>query len=259
MPYAQLNGIRIRYNVSGGLTPVLLNHGYAATGRMWEPQERALGEDHCLISWDMRGHGETDSPDDPTQYSEALTVEDMRALLDFLGVDRTVVGGLSLGGYMSLAFYMRHPHMVRALILCNTGPGYRNPQARAAWNRMAEQRAQELEERGLEALGSSAEVRATAHQHRSAQGLAHAARGMLAQFDARAIDALPQVHVPTLILVGERDRMFQDASEYMAAKMPGARLEVIPGAGHAANLDQPEAFNRVLREFLAPFSGPRQH
>jgi pimeloyl-ACP methyl ester carboxylesterase len=254
MPYAQLNGIRIRYSVTGGMTPVLLNHGFAATGRMWEPQERALGEDHRLITWDMRGHGETDSPDNPTQYSEAHTVADMRALLEFLDVRQAVVGGLSLGGYMSLAFYAKHPHMVSALILCNTGPGYRNPQAREEWNRMAEQRAQEVEERGLRALGSSAEVRETVRQHRSAQGLAHAARGMLAQFDASVIDSLPQVQVPTLIVVGELDRMFRTASEYMAAKIPGARLEVIPTAGHAANLEQPEAFNRVFREFLAPLS-----
>jgi pimeloyl-ACP methyl ester carboxylesterase len=257
MPYAQLNGIGVHYDVSGNLTPVLLNHGYAATGRMWEPQQRALGDHHRVITWDMRGHGETDSPDDPTQYSETLTVEDMLALLEFLGVERTVVGGLSLGGYISLAFYMKHPDMVSALVLCNTGPGYRNSKARAEWNRMAERLAQGLEERGLEALGSSAEVRATAHQHRSAQGLAHAARGMLAQVDARAIDALPHVQVPTLIVVGERDRMFQDASQYMAAKIPGARLEVIPGAGHAANLDQADAFNRVLREFLIPFAAER--
>lgn len=257
MPYAHLNDIGIHYNTSDGPVPVLLNHGYAATGRMWEPQERALGRDHCVITWDMRGHGETDSPDDPTQYSEALTVEDMRALLEFLGIRRAVVGGLSLGGYISLAFYMKHPDMVSALVLCNTGPGYRNEGARAEWNRMAERLARELEERGLEALGSSAEVRATAGQHRSAQGLAHAARGMLAQFDAHAIDSLPNVQVPTLVVVGERDRMFRNASEYMAAKIPGARLEVIPGAGHAANLDESEAFNRVLREFLASFSAQR--
>jgi pimeloyl-ACP methyl ester carboxylesterase len=94
------------------------------------------------------------------------------------------------------------------------------------------------------------EVRATARYHRSAQGLAHAARGMLAQFDARIIDHLPEIRVPTLVIVGERDEPFIGASEYMAAKIPGARLEVIPGAGHAANLDNPDHFNHVLRGFL---------
>jgi pimeloyl-ACP methyl ester carboxylesterase len=87
-------------------------------------------------------------------------------------------------------------------------------------------------------------------EHRSAQGLAHAARGMLAQEDSRVIDALAGVRVPTLIIVGDQDQPFIAPCEYMAKKIPGARLEVIAGAGHSSNLDQPEAFNRVLRDFL---------
>jgi pimeloyl-ACP methyl ester carboxylesterase len=86
--------------------------------------------------------------------------------------------------------------------------------------------------------------------HRSAQGLAHAARGMLAQRDAAVIDSLPGIRVPTLIIVGDQDTPFIAPCEYMAKKIPGARLEVIAGAGHASNLDQPEAFNRVLLAFL---------
>jgi len=203
-----------------------------------------------MITWDMRGHGETESPNDPTQYSETLTLADMAGLLEFLKEDSAVVGGLSLGGFMSLAFHLAHPEVVRALVLCDTGPGYRNPEARAGWNRAAEKRALDLEARGMDALGSSSEVRATARYHRSAQGLAHAARGMLAQVDARIIDHLPEIRVPTLVIVGELDEPFIGASEYMAAKIPGARLEVIPGAGHAANLDNPDHFNRVLSAFL---------
>ena len=87
-------------------------------------------------------------------------------------------------------------------------------------------------------------------EHRSAQGLAHAARGMLAQEGSRVIDALPRIQVPTLIIVGDQDQPFLAPCEYMAKKIRGARLEVIAGAGHSSNLDQPEAFNRVLREFL---------
>jgi pimeloyl-ACP methyl ester carboxylesterase len=254
MSSADVNGVRIYYEVSGSGPAVLLTHGYAATGRMWEPQRAALGDRYRLITWDMRGHGETDSPEDSAQYSEALTVADMRALLGSLGVDRAVVGGLSLGGYMSLAFWGEHAEMVRALVLSDTGPGFRNPEARAAWNRNGEEQARGLETRGLDALGSSTEVMATARHHRSAQGLAHAARGMYAKFGSRVIDSLPQIRVPTLIIVGEQDEPLIGASEYMAAKIPGARLEVIPGAGHAANLDQPEAFNRVLLDFLASLS-----
>jgi pimeloyl-ACP methyl ester carboxylesterase len=87
-------------------------------------------------------------------------------------------------------------------------------------------------------------------EHRSAQGLAHAARGMLAQEGSRVIDGLAGVRVPTLIIVGDQDQPFLAPCEYMAKKIPGARLEVIAGAGHSSNLDQPEAFNRVLRDFL---------
>ncbi len=251
MTEALLNGITIHYTDSGSGPAVFLTHGYAATGDMWEPQRGPLEDaGYRLISWDMRGHGRTDSPPDPSLYSEALTIGDMLALLDLLGVDRAVVGGLSLGGYMSLAFYLAHPQRVRALVLCDTGPGYRNPEARAGWNRAAERRAQGFEERQLAALGSGTEVQATGKRHRSAQGLAHAARGMLAQFDSRVIDALTEITVPTLVIVGELDEPFRTASDYMANKIAGARLEVIEGAGHAANLERPQALNRALLEFL---------
>jgi pimeloyl-ACP methyl ester carboxylesterase len=173
----------------------------------------------------------------------------MAAILDHCGVSRAVVGGLSLGGYMSLAFYLAHPERVRALMLFDTGPGYRNPEARAGWNRLAERRAQALEQQGLDMLREgSDEVRSSVHH--SAAGLAHAARGMLAQFDSRVIDSLPRIAVPTLVLVGQRDEPFLAATDVMTAKIPHAIKVVIPDAGHAANLHQPEAFNRAVEEFL---------
>jgi pimeloyl-ACP methyl ester carboxylesterase len=250
MARAGLNGIEIDYAVSGSGPAVLLSHGYSATRRMWDEQHRALETRHRVISWSMRGHGETESPPDPARYSAALTVGDMRALLDHLGVARAVIGGLSLGGYVSLAFYLEHPEMVRALVICDSGPGYRSPDAREAWNARARERADALEARGLEALGRSREVRESAALHRSAQGLAHAARGMLAQEGSRVIDGLPSIRVPTLIIVGDQDQPFLAPCEYMAKKIPGARLEVVRSAGHSSNLDQPEAFNRVLLDFL---------
>jgi pimeloyl-ACP methyl ester carboxylesterase len=251
MAEVRLNGIEIDYEASGGGRAVLLSHGYSATGRMWDGQRRAMGERYRLVTWDMRGHGQTDSPADPAQYSAELTVADMRGLLQHLGVERAVVGGLSLGGYVSLAFYLAHPEMVEALVICDSGPGYRSADARAAWNLRAHERAAELKARGLDALGGrSREMREAARHHRSAQGLAHAARGMLTQKDARVIDGLPSIRVPTLVVVGDRDEPFLGPCQYMAKKIPGARLEVIAGAGHSANLDQPEAFNRILLGFL---------
>ena len=250
MTKARLNGIEIDYEVSGRGPAVLLSHGYSATRRMWDDQHRALGDRYRTISWSMRGHGETESPGDPAAYSSDLTVADMHALLGHLGVARAVVGGLSLGGYVSLAFYLAHPEMVRALVICDSGPGYRNADARRQWNERAHERAVALETRGLEALGRSREVRESASLHRSPQGLAHAARGMLAQEGSRVIDGLGTIGVPTLIIVGDRDQPFIAPCEYMAKKISGARLEVIRDAGHSSNLDQPEAFNRVLLDFL---------
>jgi pimeloyl-ACP methyl ester carboxylesterase len=249
MPFVERDGVRIFYEAAGEGPSVLLSHGYSATSRMWRGQVEALAPRYRIITWDMRGHGQSDSPDDPALYSEAATVGDMAAILDALGIDTAVIGGLSLGGYMSLAFHLAHPGRVRALMLFDTGPGYRNPAGREAWNRTAEARAVAFETRGLDALGSGAEVRIA--QHRSAKGLALAARGMLAQFDSRVIESLEGIRVPTLVLVGEKDEPFLGATDYMAAKIPGAQKVVIPGAGHAANIDNPAAFNAAVEAFLA--------
>src|SRR5262245_59454595 len=120
MTMARINGIGIHYEVSGARPAVLLTHGFSSTGRAWSEQHRALGHGYRVISWNMRGHGETDSPVDPDLYSHDLTVADMHGLLGYFGVERAVVGGLSLGGTMSLAFYRRHPEMVRALVICDS-------------------------------------------------------------------------------------------------------------------------------------------
>lgn len=243
------DGVNIYYEDNGSGPAVLLSHGYSATTRMWAGQVEALKSQYRIVTWDMRGHGQSDSPDDAAAYSEQATVDDMAAVLEHLGIESAVIGGLSLGGYMSLAFNLAHPKMVRALMLFDTGPGYRNPVGREGWNETARRRAEVFEAKGLDALGSSAEVRVS--QHRSAQGLAHAARGMLAQFDARVIESLDSISVPTLVLVGDKDQPFLAGTDYMANKIPNATKVVIENAGHASNIDQPEAFNAEVRRFLA--------
>lgn len=247
--YIERTGVRLYYEDQGSGPAVFLTHGYAATLRMWDPQVRGLGDRYRMICWDMRGHGASDSPADPRAYSHAATVDDMAAILDACGVERAVIGGLSLGGFMSLAFYRVHPDRVRALMLFDTGPGYRKDAARAEWNRLAEGYAARFESQGLTALGGSAEVRVA--RHRSAQGLVHAARGMLAQRDPQVIESLPAVAVPTLVLAGADDRPFLTSLDYMAAKIPGATRVLIAGAGHAPNLERPDAFNAEVASFLA--------
>jgi pimeloyl-ACP methyl ester carboxylesterase len=242
------SGVKIYYEDHGKGPAILLSHGYSATTGMWSGQIEAFKDKYRVIVWDMRGHGRSDSPSDGGLYSEAHTVADMQAVLDACGVKRAVVGGLSLGGYMSLAFHRVHADMTRALMLFDTGPGFKNEAARLAWNQRAHERALALEAEGFAALGKSDEVMMSRHQ--TPLGLAGAARGMLAQEGPGVILSLPHVRVPTLVLVGANDTPFLGASDYMAAKIPGARKVVIPDAGHASNLHQPAAFNRAMADFV---------
>jgi pimeloyl-ACP methyl ester carboxylesterase len=217
---------------------------------MWQGQIEALSKYHKLVLWDMRGHGQSDYPDDPTSYSEALTVADMAALLDAVGAGSAIVGGLSLGGYMSLAFYRAHPERVRALLIIDTGPGFKKDDARDAWNKRAHDTGDRFEREGLSVLKSATSRERSDVSHRDARGLARAARGMLTQRDARVIELLPDIKVPALVVVGADDTPFLAASDYMAAKIPGAKKVVVPAAGHAVNIDQPKAFIEAVLPFL---------
>jgi pimeloyl-ACP methyl ester carboxylesterase len=249
MPKINRDGVEIYYEVHGGGPPLLLTHGFSSTSEMWKSQVAALSKHYKLVVWDMRGHGRSDYPDDASAYSEALTVADMAALLDEVGADSAIVGGLSLGGYMSLAFYRAHPARVRALLIIDTGPGFKKDDAREAWNKRAHDTGDRFEREGLAGLTSGSRERSSV-SHRDASGLARAARGMLTQHDARVIELLPDIKVPSLVVVGAEDAPFLAAADYMAAKIPAAKKVVIPAAGHAVNIDQPQAFIDAVLPFL---------
>jgi pimeloyl-ACP methyl ester carboxylesterase len=249
MPMLDRDEVKIHYEVAGDGPALILTHGYSSTGEMWAGQIEPLSKHFKVITWDMRGHGASDYPADQAAYSEEATVADMAALLDTVGAKDAIVGGLSLGGYMSLAFNATHPERTRALLIIDTGPGYKNDQARDGWNDNAIKRAERFEAEGLpDPAKVGAEVRLA--RHRDATGLARAARGMLTQRNARVIESLPGIAVPAVVIVGADDTPFLAASDYMAAKIPGARKVVIEGAGHSANIDQPAAFNAALMSFL---------
>src|SRR3954469_23809714 len=193
---------------------------------MWDANIPAPAERHQVIAWDIRGHGQSEAPGDPAQYTHELALGDMERVLE--DTSDAVLCGMSLGGYLSLAFRLRHPERVRALILVDTGPGYRRDDERDAWNAYVERTAAGLTD----------------------PGHAHAARGIMAQRDASVSESLPGIDVPTLVVVGSEDAPFLRAADYMAAKIPNARKLVIEGAGHEANTHQPEVFNRAVAEFL---------
>ena len=250
MPMLNNNGVNIHYETHGSGPPLLLSHGFSATSAMWRAQVEPLSRHHTLILWDMRGHGQSDYPADPAAYSEEATVSDMAAILDAVGAPKAIIGGLSLGGYMSLAFHLRHPGRTRALLIIDTGPGFKKDEAREAWNARAHETAARFDAEGLAPLLKGSPERSKS-RHRDATGLAHAARGMLTQRDAGVINSLPSIQVPSLVLVGSKDTPFLAATDYMAARIAGSTKVVIPYAGHAANIDQPAAFNEAVLAFLA--------
>jgi pimeloyl-ACP methyl ester carboxylesterase len=232
--YLDRDGVRLYYQAFGppdGATPLLLTHGFSETSAMWQPNVAALSAARPVITWDLRGHGRSDAPEDLARYSAEACVADMAALLDARGIARVVAGGLSLGGFLSLEFWLAHPDRVAGLVLCDTGPGYRRDEPRQQWNDRAVALAERLE-------------------RDSSPGLALAARGILTQRDARVIDALPAVTIPALVLVGARDQAYLGAAEYMAAKIPRAVHAVIPEAGHVCNVDQPDLFSQQVLDFL---------
>jgi pimeloyl-ACP methyl ester carboxylesterase len=238
VPDLDRDGVRISYQVfgpPGGGTPLLLTHGFSASAAMWQPNIAALAAARPVITWDLRGHGRSDAPDDLAAYCAEACVADMAALLDACGIARVVAGGLSLGGYLSLEFCLAHPDRVAGLVLCDTGPGYRRDEARQRWNDRAIAIAGRLER------DPDGDPRG---------GLARAARGLLTQRDARVIDALPGITVPALVLVGARDKDYLGAAEYLAAKLPRAGHTVIPEAGHVCNADQPDLFSQQVLAFL---------
>lgn len=243
------DGVELYYEVHGSGPAIILTHGYSSTAQMWAGQVEPLAKNHTLILWDMRGHGQSDYPTDESLYSEEATVGDIAALLDAVGARTAIVGGLSLGGYMSLAFNRVHPERVEALLIIDTGPGFKKDEAREAWNQTALKTAQRWEEQGLALLQTFSPERRQA-SHRSAEGLARAGRRMLTQRDAKVIESLPSIAVPSLVVVGSEDAPFLAAADYMAAKIPGAQKVVIENAGHAANIDQPAAFNAAVLAFI---------
>ena len=254
MAYASVNGVRLYYEEHGRGDTLLLVHGFAGTTEMWKPQVAPFSTSHRFIVYDMRGHGRSDAPESVRDYSAALVVEDQYQLLRRLGLQRCVIGGLSLGGYVTLRFWEKHPEMVRGMVLADTGPGYRNPRGgMEEWNHTRLEAAEVLTKQGMEGYLKSPYAAGQYYsgpdimRNHKPHGLANVALGVMI---SPLMPALEEIKVPTLIICGARDEGFLAASEYMHKRIKGSEKVIIPDAGHAANLDQPQAFDRAVVDFL---------
>jgi pimeloyl-ACP methyl ester carboxylesterase len=214
------DGLKVYYEQRGSGPAVLLSHGFRASSATSQNQMDALSDGYRVIAWDMRGHGRSESPDDPAAYSLESAVADMVAVMQECGVQRAAIGGLSLGGLLSLAFHVAHPERTAALLLFDTGPWQRNLAARTA--------------------GAGTEP----------PGFPHTRRKILEHTHDKILVSLDSIQVPTLVLCGEFDERFLEASEFLATRIPDAQKVILKGAGHVSNLDQPETFNLTVRSCL---------
>jgi len=260
------DGLALAVEAHGEGPPILFSCGYATTRENFRPQVAPLvAAGFRVLLWDYRGHGESDAPDDPAAYAMDKVLDDVADVLDALAPGaRAVLAGFSFGGLASLHFALREPARVRALALLDTGPGFKNPEAQARWLAQTEKTAAILHERGFDGFLASrgadtavgrrrelpaAQAAAAAIARQSVAGVAWFGR-RISGLAPGCIDELPAIQVPALVVVGEEDEAFRRAADVMAARLPKATQVVIPGAGHVVTIEEPEAVNRALLEFL---------
>jgi pimeloyl-ACP methyl ester carboxylesterase len=252
-----INGIRMRYEDVGSGPALLLIHAFPLSGAMWRPQIEALQSQLRVIAPDLRGFGGSDAP--PGPYTMDQQADDLAALLDHLGVAQAALCGLSMGGYIAMAFMRRHAARARALVLADTKVGADGDEARAgreANARLAEsQGPAAIADKmipGLVAPGTGQELRADLRAMilgNTPEGIAGALRGMALRRDST--ESLRAVAVPTLVIVGEQDGLTPPPeAAAISAAIAGSSIVTLPGAGHLSSLEEPEAFNAALRAFL---------
>jgi pimeloyl-ACP methyl ester carboxylesterase len=259
MKTASINGIQLAYRDEGAGQPLLFIHAFPLNSALWEDQITALSPHYRVIAPDLRGFG--DSARGSGASSLDQYADDLAALLGQLAIESATIVGLSLGGYISFALWRRHRQRIAALVLADTRAGADSDEGKQ--NR--EKSAQLAETQGLGAIADqmlpkllSANAPAALRdrvrsiiESNDPAGVAAAQRAMAARPDSTPL--LAAIDVPTLVLVGSEDALTPPSeAEAMFNAIPGCRIAELPGAGHLANLEAPEAFNAQLTEFLTP-------
>ena len=244
------------------LRTYVLLHAFPIGANLWEPQIRGIPQGWRLITPDLRGFGGSTELDSIGALSMSDYAEDVVDLLDELGIARVVVGGASMGGYATLAFFQAAADRVEGLVLANTRAGADSPEARANRRNMLAL----LDREGPSGVARDMMPKLLGRTTRETNPEAEATvRRLIKQQSPLAIRAaihrmmhrpdstplLANVAVPTLVITGDEDELIPiDESRAIAAAVRGASLVVIPHAGHLSNLEQPEAFNNALTAFL---------
>jgi 2-succinyl-6-hydroxy-2,4-cyclohexadiene-1-carboxylate synthase len=256
--------------------PLLLLHGFTGSSDAWSHVAAHLSSRRRILAIDLPGH-EALRPegDPPARITVEACAEHVLRFLDELRIHRVVLLGYSMGGRVALRFALDHPDRVRALVLESVSPGIADPEERAARRVSDEALAEGIERDGLAAFVDAwmekpivastsrlppavlARERAMRMRHRP-EGLAASLRGMGQGAMAPMWEDLRKLRMPALLLAGERDVKYREIARKAAARMPDARVAIVPGAGHVAHVEQPSAFTEIVDHFLIGLQGDSQ-
>lgn len=258
MPKIQSNGINLYYEIHGEGQPLLFIHGLGSSARDWEYQVAEFSESYKVITLDLRGHGQSDKPAGP--YSMSMFAADTVGLLRGLGIDRAHVVGLSLGGGVAFQLAVDSPSMLKSLTIVNSTPELivRTFKERmTVWQRLVivkllgMRKMGEVLSKRLFIKPEQEDIRqifVTRWAENDQRAYLNAMRALIGWSVAARIGS---IRCPTLVIAADQDYSPVSVKEEYTAKIPGARLVIIPDSRHATPVEQPEQFNLVLKKFLA--------
>lgn len=269
------DGVKLYYEETGSGTPVVFVHEFAGDLRSYEPQLRHFGKRYRAIAFNARGYPPSDVPQDVAFYSQARAADDIASVMDGLGIGKAHVVGLSMGGFATLHFGIRHPE--RALSLCIGGCGYgAEPAEQARFAAEADTIAGFIAEAGMAAFAERYAYGPTRVQFEnkdprgflefkqilaghSAVGCANTQRGVQRHRPSlyTMVEEMKTITAPTLVITGDEDWPCLLPGVLMKRSIPSAALAVMPNAGHAINIEEPDEYNRLVGAFLAQVDSGR--
>jgi len=256
----EINNIDLYYEDQGTGKPIVLIHGFPFDHHLWDRQVEILADHHRVITPDLRGFGQSDAPEGP--YTMTQYAADIIALLDLLQIDRAIIAGLSMGGYISLAIAEQYPERLDGLVLSNTRTAKDTAAIRQnRYNTVEKIKFEGTEFLVLDMLGKVLSKDTRKHnpavlefveqimRRQRAAGIIGAQQGMAQRKDRSFI--LNDLQIPVLVIAGRDDKLISPMeAKRIAKELPLGHLEIIPKAGHLSNLEQPDTYNERFMRFV---------
>jgi 2-succinyl-6-hydroxy-2,4-cyclohexadiene-1-carboxylate synthase len=260
-----INGVEYHYTTQGKGEPLVLLHGFTGSSQNWSPVMPTFAEKYNVIAPDLIGHGQTSSPQNPQRYTMQHVCDDLATLIQTLTTQPVHLLGYSMGGRVALALAIAYPQLVKTLVLESASPGLQSKAERITRQTSDDTLATRIEQAGIEAFVDEWERLALWHTQTAQQknalrvqrlqnnpvGLANSLRGYGTGVQPSLWAKLPQVSIPTLLIVGEHDSKFVQIAEQMHTRLSHSHKHTISQAGHTTHLENSATFVRVVLEFLA--------